>query len=421
MGRRYSAADAFVDPAVCLEVATFFGSVEALAALSASTLPACRQASRLLRVPYLYAFVGGGLRCSSATPWLGSCWSGVRINLGTGRSERLPPTLNGAARVAGATRVLEVDGHVFVLTEIILRHKKGFALEAFDPRTRTWEERISRRQGEPDLLVQGDGSLFLSYKSEVEGPRGSSLELNFCRYSVGTGELEVLPAIPTLRCGGGHCVLEGALYVAGGYRFPDGAGGLPALADFDRLAPAKGAWERLPPMPTPRMLCRAVASGCCVYTVGGLGPQGWSALERFDPSEGTWTSLAPLPTPRTPSAQVLSCQGSIYVFGAAGGKPSRELLVERFDPGTGRWSRLRSLCGHESESGSDLGVNAVCYQDRMFTVRAQAEGRRPKGAARGPPQVVVEEYCERRGGDRELARLTALHGHSGLAVATGAE
>lgn len=401
---------------MCLEVATFLGSVDALALLSASTLPASRQASRLLQVPYLYAFVGGGLRCSSATPWLGSCWSGVRINLGTGRPERLPPTLNGAARVGGATRVVEVDGHVFVLTEIILRHKKGFALEAFDPRRRAWEERISRRQGEPDLLVQGDGSLFLSYTSEVQGPRGSSLELNFCRYCVGAGELEVLPAIPTLRCGGGHCVLEGALYVAGGYSFPDGAGALPALADFDRFVPDKGAWERLPPMPTPRLLCRAVASGGCVYTVGGLGPQGWSALERFDPSEGSWTSLAPLPTPRSPSAQVLPCQGSIYVFGAAGG--SRELLVERFDLGTGRWSRLRSLCGHEGESGSDLGVSAVCYRDRVFTVRTQAEGRAK--SLREPLQVVVEEYCERRSGDRELARLTALHGHSGLAVATGA-
>jgi len=359
------------------------------------------------------------LRCSSATPWLGSCWSGVRINLGTGRPERLPPTLNGAARVAGAVRVVEADGHVFVLTELILRHKKGFALEAFDPRRRTWEERIPRRQGEPDLLVQGDGSLFLSYNSEVEGPRGSTLELNFCRYDVLSGEAEALPPIPTLRCGGGHCVLEGALYVAGGYRFPDGAGALPALADFDRFVPARRAWERLPPMPTPRLLCRAVASGGCVYTVGGLGPQGWSALERFDLLEGAWTSLAALPTPRSPSAQVLSCQGSIYVFGAAAGTPSRELLVERFDPGAGRWSRLRSLDGHEGESGIESGVKAVCYQDRVFTMRAQAGGRAK--SAREPLQVVVEEYCERRSADRELARLTALHGHSGLAVATGPE
>merc|ERR1712224_1079210 len=125
---------------------------------------------------------------------------------------------------------------------------------------------------------------------------------------------QVLPPIPTSRCGSGCCVIEGVLYVAGGYRFPDGPSSLPALAAFERFDPARGSWERLPDMPTPRLMCRAVSASGSVYAIGGIGLTGaLGVVERFSLADGAWSQLAPM-TPRS-SLQAFVCDGSIYAFG----------------------------------------------------------------------------------------------------------
>lgn len=415
-------ASVFQDPAFYLEVAACLGSARAFSGAAAATHSVCRLIRQFLKVPHLHVFVGGGGRCSSEKSTSPATYFGIRVNIGTGTCELLPSTCASKSKLAGAIRVVQADRHVFVLTEIVLRQKKGFALEVLNSEQRIWEEKVPRQQGEPDVLVQGDGCIFISCSVEVEEPHGTRLTPVFYCYSFGAERLEVLPSIPTSRCSGGACVVEGVLYVAGGYRFPDGSGELPILAAFERFDPVQGAWEQLPPMPTPRLKCELVAADGCVYAVGGLGPHGsLGALERFSLSDGFWSRMASLPKPRS-SLQVLPCRGYIYAFGGSAegdsSASSTALQVDRWDPRTGRWFQLPSIVGVKADVQGTLGVSATCHQDRLFLVYTEAS---QTAGGRAERQVVVEEYDELVERRQRFCRLPALHGHLDSAVAVSAE
>ena len=67
----------------------------------------------------------------------------------------------------------------------------------------------------------------------------------------------------------------------------------------ERYVPARGRWERLPPMRKPRGGIAAAAVGSRIVVVGGEEAAGTIAeVEAFDPARRRWRALPDLPTPR---------------------------------------------------------------------------------------------------------------------------
>jgi len=108
-------------------------------------------------------------------------------------------------------------------------------------------------------------------------------------------------------------VIDGKLYIAG-------ATGLDQQGHYDSVGylqvydPESDAWSRIASMPTPRSgACAAVVDGR-LYVIGGYDDTALNVVEAYDPLLDSWTTLSPMNAARSGSvAGVLL--GSIYVFG----------------------------------------------------------------------------------------------------------
>ncbi len=107
-------------------------------------------------------------------------------------------------------------------------------------------------------------------------------------------------------------------------------------------------WTRKPFMPTARNGARAAVMNGLLYVVGGFGTTGaGNALEVYDPLLGTWRSLAPMPTARH-SAAVGTIDGRLYVAGGTSGGA----VLEVYDPVTNTWSARHPMnIAHGSAGG----------------------------------------------------------------------
>jgi len=118
------------------------------------------------------------------------------------------------------------------------------------------------------------------------------------------------------------------LYVLGG---DNGSGAVATNYEYD---PRSGVWTTKAPMPTARSAPMAAVIGNRIYVAGGAPDQAGRTLEAYDPANDSWTSLPPMPTGRNHVAGG-AIGGKLYVVG---GRPPLTLAVmEVFDPSTANW------------------------------------------------------------------------------------
>ncbi|MCH7662473.1 MAG: hypothetical protein IH859_01215 [Chloroflexi bacterium] len=124
------------------------------------------------------------------------------------------------------------------------------------------------------------------------------------------------------------------LYVFGGIDF-NGA----VTNTTWRYDPADDAWSQIANLPVPSAAGAAVSLGDYIYLVGG-NPIGNTNL-RYHPSTDTWTQMAPMQQPREHTAAV-TLGGKIY---ALAGRWNRTELasVEVYDPQTDSWTEVTSM------------------------------------------------------------------------------
>ncbi|MDA2932434.1 hypothetical protein MYX19_04685 [Nitrospinae bacterium AH-259-F20] len=162
--------------------------------------------------------------------------------------------------------------------------------------------------------------------------------------------------MPTVRNETAAAAIDGKLYVVGGGT-PGCCPAFDTLEVFDPNDGPIGSWSTLEPMPTARRAPAAAVIDGKLYVVGGFlgfpccpAPPGAGAplgtLEKFDPdtdswetSEGVEATLTPMPTPRSNLAAGV-INGKLYVVGGSG---SILDTVEVYDPATDTWSTETSM------------------------------------------------------------------------------
>lgn len=120
--------------------------------------------------------------------------------------------------------------------------------------------------------------------------------------------------------------------------------------------PDKDAWTERSPMPTPRGALAVAEFGGKLYAIGGYDGSGnKAAVEVYDPAADAWTAKAPLPTPRDHLAAV-AVGGKIYAIGGRVNQSYAHNLatVEAYDPAADRWSKVADL--PTARSGITAGV-----------------------------------------------------------------
>ncbi|MCP4709585.1 MAG: hypothetical protein GY869_13240 [Planctomycetes bacterium] len=159
---------------------------------------------------------------------------------------------------------------------------------------------------------------------------------------------------PMLSKRGSHTsgVIDGKIYVAGGYQGTDWSGSfLDSVEEYD---PGNDSWIFKTPIPTPRARLDGAVVNSKLYAIGGTNSSRTvvGIVEEYDPSTDTWATKTPMPTAR----KNLSCNtvnGKIY---AISGRDNSDFIldvVEEYDPETDDWTTKTAMptarmCTHSS-------------------------------------------------------------------------
>jgi non-specific serine/threonine protein kinase len=139
-------------------------------------------------------------------------------------------------------------------------------------------------------------------------------------------------------------VLDGYIYVTGGYGHRNEAGSAEFVNRAYRFSPAENQWERLPDMPIARCFHACAAAEGRIWLFGGLSQAGTTdsviQVDCYDPVTRKWTTPTNLPTPRNRLAAG-TVGGKIYVIGGLVHHDSAD--VEILDASTGKWSEGPAL------------------------------------------------------------------------------
>jgi len=175
-------------------------------------------------------------------------------------------------------------------------------------------------------------------------PTASSVSAAVERYDPVTDTWSQLANMPTPRRGHATCALEGKIYVFGGAS--------PSLIDAAQknvyvYDPPTDTWTQRADMPYANFMCGVAVVGPTIYLVGGMPSASSPPVARlmaYDPGTESWTRKADMPTAR---AWLSACMvdGKIYAIGGApqnyGSVSYRN--VEVYDPSTDTWTRKSDM------------------------------------------------------------------------------
>lgn len=151
------------------------------------------------------------------------------------------------------------------------------------------------------------------------------------------------------------------LYVIGGYT-KSGFTVWNPVATAYAYDPATDSWNECAPMPTARGALSVTEHDGKLYAIGGYDRKAnTSAVEVYDPVRNVWTTGASLPTSRDHLATA-TVAGKIYAIGGrVNGDYSRNLaVVERYDPATDHWTRVSDLPTARS------GITSAVVEGRIY-------------------------------------------------------
>jgi len=163
-------------------------------------------------------------------------------------------------------------------------------------------------------------------------------------------------------------VLEGNLYVIGGYRGSSSRG----IDAVHVLALSGGEWQVGPPLPTPRGALAAAVLNGRIHAIGGVDAEGRrsGAHEIFDPIEGRWSQAADLPTPRDHLAAAV-VGGEIVVLAGRNAVSAVLTATEIYDPATDTWRTGAPVpTGRSGVAAAVLGARVYLFGGEMFDPRS---------------------------------------------------
>ncbi len=223
------------------------------------------------------------------------------------------------------------------------------ALRAYDPAEDAWTALDSIPEGlNHSRGTVLDGKLYVvgGYREATFTPTGAVRI-----YDLETGQWSEGASMPTPRGALAVAVVDGRIHtfggtVAEGSESPEGEG-VEVASDgsvnvHEVYDPASDTWSSAPPMPTPRNHHAAVTLGSRVHVVAGRaeGDYRLRVHEIYDPASGTWSDGPPIPTGRS-GIGIADLDGKAYVFGGEDIDGGRTFdAAERYDPAAGAWETL---------------------------------------------------------------------------------
>jgi len=167
------------------------------------------------------------------------------------------------------------------------------------------------------------------------------------KYDVDADTWSFAPPLPNGPCmGGATVVVDEHILVIGGSTGGEKPEILSTVSCFNTT---HGAYEPgvrhgtpIPPLPTPRMSSSAAVINGQVYVAGGFtGEEHVDVVERLNPQSGVWQTLAPMSKGRS-AAGVAVYKDELYVIGGFDGEERLD-TVEKYNYIEDTWSEVTAL------------------------------------------------------------------------------
>ncbi len=241
-------------------------------------------------------------------------------------------------------------------------------VEAYNPTTNQWASKPGLPVGLHHAgAVVVDGALYIIGGFTQSDDTIWEPSDRVWRFHAGRGTWDERASLPTARGGLAVTTLRGNIVAVGGY---DGRRNPAAVEVYD---PGLDQWAAAAPLPTPRDHLAAVTIGDVLYAIGGRVRLNYrenlSTVEAYDADLAQWVSMADMPTPRSGIAADV-VDGWIYVFGGESGAGTFP-HNERYSPRLNRWQAMAPM------PTARHGLGAVAMDGRVYVLSG---GPQPGGS-----------------------------------------
>ena len=209
----------------------------------------------------------------------------------------------------------------------------GNSLYVLDPQAGTWTQLASAADGR-EVPGHGiiDGKLYIAGGWAGDGSTDPKLEI----YDIADNTWSTGASEPAPYAGAGSAVLDGRLYLVGGC-------GATTCGTTDASAydPATGAWSKIAPYPEPIAWTSCAGIDGKLYCAGGTNDSGENVDHTYvyDPAAGAWSALPDMPVPLWGAAYA-GANGMLLISSGVttGGTLTNQSLA--YNPQAGTWSAL---------------------------------------------------------------------------------
>ena len=160
---------------------------------------------------------------------------------------------------------------------------------------------------------------------------------------------EFICELPSRRCRSGIVVLNGLIFVIGGFN------GQCRIRSVDMFDTKLNKWTQCASLEVKRSTLGACVLNGLIYAVGGFdGTLGLQSAEVYNPITRSWRFIAPMTTRRS-SVAVVTLNGLLYAVGGYDGS-SRQCLssVECYNPDLDQWQRIPDMSQRRSGAGVEV-------------------------------------------------------------------
>lgn len=281
------------------------------------TVSPWRQSAAAATIDGLVYLAGGRKTDGGAIPRLDA------YELATDRWTNLPPMPGARYDANGASMI---KGKLYVSGGFNTSHSATRSLFVYDPATRAWSTKASLPQPSCAGGAQARiGGMLYAYT-------GCYAQINpggvFFRYDPASNTWLRRAAPPTDHAGGVGAVIDGKLYLVGGFKplhCPEPGDPGTCGGDLDNALhvynPTTNSWTSKAFCPLKLTGQSAVALGGKLWVVGGTTDFGLLATLVYDPATNTWTRKAYLPRTTTEGAAAMVGGKIVYVSGSDNQQP----------------------------------------------------------------------------------------------------
>ena len=209
--------------------------------------------------------------------------------------------------------------------------------------------------------------------------------------NIAAEEWEVISQLPTKRSAFSTAVVDGKIYLIGGFLRENRNGGPLGLSTVEVYDTKNNSWQRLTDMPTPRLLSGTAAVDGKIYVVGGfswIGIPGvdikmLKVVEVYDPQTDTWSRKQDMSTPRRQFGTGV-VDGKIYAIGGENvfEEPQRLNQMEVYNPVSDTWAKRADMPTRRHD------VKAAVVRDTIYVIGGAGWPR----VGWGPVLATIEAY-----------------------------